>query len=569
MLVGQKIGPFVVDKELGSGAMGSVYRGRHMESGRKVAIKLISMGLASNMGALGRFKRETSILKQLDHPNIVKFIASGKVHGTPFYVMEYVEGESLDHVMERRGRLSWEELIPWGQQLCAALQHAHEKGIIHRDLKPSNLMVLKGGIIKLTDFGIAKDMDVTALTAANSTVGTAAYMSPEQCRGSRDITAKSDLYSMGVMFFELLTGRKPFLADTVMEMFMQHTKGTFPRPTRLVMEMPIWLDNLICQLLEKDPEKRPFNAEAVSQSLGMVKEKWENQQSAALTAAKKRRADRTDNDVALDETDKEAARTLLGKKKKTKKVPFHQKNWFTFSAVGAIMAALLAVVYVAFIKAPPAEWLYAQAERLMKSDKIEDRREAARRPDGPLAEFLYYHPDHPKVGQIRSWIDQVDLENLELQMHNRRNRNMEPDEKEAEPTARLALDAEEVGKLQEAVKHWESLLKLKNSEDQNMRPWSLVAAKHMAELKDVDDLFKELKSKIYIEGQLKRPTVTESPAEKMALEAVRAEVQKDWKIAQLTWEDLKTHARQQDDRRRWLLLASYRLRELVVMDKGK
>src|SRR5438132_3227370 len=104
-----------------------------------------------------------------------------------------------------------------GQQLCAGLQHAHEKGIIHRDLKPSNLMVLADGTVKLTDFGIAKDMDVTQLTAANSTVGTASYMSPEQCRGERDLTHKSDLYSMGVTFYELVTGRKLLQAASIMK----------------------------------------------------------------------------------------------------------------------------------------------------------------------------------------------------------------------------------------------------------------------------------------------------------------------------------------------------------------
>ena len=295
MLVGKRIGPFIVDKELGAGAMGAVYRGRHAESGAKVAIKVVGLSLTGNATALKRFKRETSILKQLDHPNIVKLLATGKVQGTPLFVMEFVEGESLDRVMERRGRISWEDLIPLGQQLCAALQHAHDKGIIHRDLKPANIMMLKDGTIKLTDFGIAKDIDVTALTGANSTVGTAAYMSPEQCRGSADISPQSDLYSMGVMFFELITGRKPFLAETVMDMFMQHTQGQFPRPSKIVMDIPIWLDKLICQLLEKKPEDRPFNASKVGEALGKVKEKWESQQSAGLEAAKKRRADRTRN----------------------------------------------------------------------------------------------------------------------------------------------------------------------------------------------------------------------------------------------------------------------------------
>ncbi len=198
MLVGRKLGPFVVDKELGSGAMGSVFRATHEKTGQVVAIKLIASALSGNEQAIARFQREVSILKQLDHSNITKYFGSGRWHGAPFYIMEFIEGESLDHIIERRQRLTWEEVVQMGQQLCAALQYAHEKGIIHRDLKPANLMVLADGTVKLTDFGIAKDTDVTALTAANSTLGTASYMSPEQCKGARDIAAKSDLYSMGI-----------------------------------------------------------------------------------------------------------------------------------------------------------------------------------------------------------------------------------------------------------------------------------------------------------------------------------------------------------------------------------
>src|SRR5204863_8732357 len=136
------------------------------------------------------------------------------------------EGESLDRLLQRREHLSWQEVVDLGVHLCAALQHAHDQGIIHRDLKPSNLMIDKDGTVKLTDFGIAKDTDVTALTAANSTVGTASYMSPEQFEGNLELTNKSDLYSMGVMFYELLTGKKPYKAETFMEMYHQHKEGT-------------------------------------------------------------------------------------------------------------------------------------------------------------------------------------------------------------------------------------------------------------------------------------------------------------------------------------------------------
>src|SRR5207302_6457531 len=140
-------------------------------------------------------------------------------------------GEPLDRALGRKGRLSWEEVAAHGKQLCAALQYAHERGIIHRDLKPSNLMITPDGTLKLTDFGIAKDTDVTALTGANSTVGTAAYMSPEQCKGERSLSAKSDLYSMGVMFYELLTGRKPFIAESPIDMLQAHVYGTAERPS--------------------------------------------------------------------------------------------------------------------------------------------------------------------------------------------------------------------------------------------------------------------------------------------------------------------------------------------------
>ena len=206
MLVGQTIGSgayrFEIGRELGSGAMGTVYRATFHKNGveSEVALKVVALGLLGNEGAMARFEREANILKQLRHPHIVRLLATGKFQKAPFIVMEYVDGEPMDRALQRRGRLGWEEVFGYGKQLCEALQHAHDKGIIHRDLKPSNLMITKDGVLKLTDFGIAKDTDVTALTGANSTIGTAAYMSPEQCKGDRNLSHKSDLYSLGVVF---------------------------------------------------------------------------------------------------------------------------------------------------------------------------------------------------------------------------------------------------------------------------------------------------------------------------------------------------------------------------------
>src|SRR5262245_17333423 len=251
MLVGKDIGPFYIEKELGSGAMGSVYQAVFRETGQRVAFKIIGLAQLGNETAIARFEREGKILQQLKHPNITRLIATGHFRKMPFFAMELVEGESLDRVLARRSNYSWEEVVDLGKQLCAALQHAHMKGIIHRDLKPSNVMVLPDGTVKLTDFGIAKEVDVTALTGANSTVGTAAYMSPEQCRGEKTLSAKSDLYSMGIMFYELLTGRKPFVAENPVDMFMHHVNTTAERPSKLVLSIPTWLDTLVCQLMEK------------------------------------------------------------------------------------------------------------------------------------------------------------------------------------------------------------------------------------------------------------------------------------------------------------------------------
>ncbi len=558
MLVGKEIGPYVVDKELGSGAMGTVYRGRHRVTGEKVAIKIVAPGLVANDAAMKRFKREITILKQLDHPHIVKLLTSGKFNKTPFYVMEYVGGESLDHVIERRDRMTWEELVPLGQQLCAGLQYAHDKGIIHRDLKPSNVMVLKDGTVKLTDFGIAKDTDVTALTAANSTVGTASYMSPEQCKGTQNLTHKSDLYSMGVMFYELLTGRRPFVAESIMDMFNQHLSGTFERPSRLVLDIPIWLDTLICQLLEKEPEKRPFNATMVSESLGMVQEKVQAQVSAGLVAAKKRRIDRASGDTALDETDKDIARTLLGKKKKKPKVvPFYRKGWFTLLAVTAVLAGLGYGFYAIFLQVPSPETFMEHAQAQLKAADFNERKEGRE----TIAEFFRHYPNDSRAPAMQQWADDYDRAETERQMHNRRARFKA--DGPAETLAREALDDEDLGKLSAAAQAWEDLVKLaaKTTDD---RPWGLVAKKYLAELRGVDEAFQELQKKVEDEKASGKKNVPETRAERLALDAVRKEQRSQ---ALTAWNDLKTQVKDDPENRRWYLLAAQKHRELSEAQK--
>jgi len=559
MLLGKKIGPYLVEKELGSGAMGAVFRGKHTGTGDRVAIKIIAPGLTANESAMRRFQREIDILKQLEHPNIARIYRSGKLQNTPFYVMEYIEGQSLDLVLGRRDRLPWEEVVNIGRQLCAALQYAHERGIIHRDLKPSNLMFLKDGTVKLTDFGIAKDTDVTSLTADNSTVGTAAYMSPEQCKGLRDLTLKSDVYSMGIMFYELLTGRKPFHAETIIEMFKQHTKGTFTRPSRLVMDIPIWLDTLVCQCLEKEPEKRPLNAAMVADSLALVQEKWELQVSAGVEAANKRKIDKVSVEGTLDEEDKDIARALVGKKKKKKKaVPFYRKGWFSILALLVVLGGVAYAGYYVFFRPPDADALYRRLAAQVEAKEYPDRQRA--RPW--IDEFLDYHPTDSRAAKVAQFRDQLAVEEIDYTTHNRRYAKFRAENKEEE-TAWAALDAEDGGKLKQAAEIWNELLRHKGSDDLTKRAWALLSEKYLGELNAVENLYKELKDETAKTADTKKLLESAGKDKALALEAVLAESAGEKARALLTWGDLKSKTESDLEARRWYLLAAWRYREVA------
>jgi serine/threonine-protein kinase len=564
MLVGKKIGPFTIDKELGAGAMGAVYRGRNVETGQRVAIKVVAPGLTANETAMKRFRREAEILKKLRHPNIVRLVFTGKFDKTPFYAMEYVEGESLDRVMARRGRISWEEVVTLGSQLCEALKHAHDNDIIHRDLKPSNVMVLPDGTLKLTDFGIAKATEETALTSANCTVGTAAYMSPEQCRGERNLTARSDLYSLGVMFYELATGQKPFKADNPMDMFMLHVKGTFERPSRLVrdMEIPPGLDTLICQLLEKEPDKRPRDAAMVAESLDRIKEKVEARLSAGEDISKAR-----GGRPLLDDEDKEAIRTLLGKKKKKKKKsrPFYQQVWFKASLYSALLVAILVIFWAVFLKRPSAETLFAQASKARDAETLEERVEARKR--GPIAQFLEYYPKHDKAGQVQAWADEIDRDKAEKDLVDRlREEKMTVDSDELE--IRKAIKQEEEGKFDEARKIWEKFPKFKGTADADKNGYALVALNRIKTLDWVKSEDDQLWANIKKEGPL-RDFKPSGEQEQEAANAYQAELN-DKAKGRAAWEKFQGDLKRDDRKDRpWYLLAAKHLRDLPPAPKSE
>lgn len=566
MLVGKDLGPFHVDRELGFGAMGSVYAATNRESGKHVAIKMISQALLANDTAVARFEREAETLKKLKHPNIVRFYGTGRYHKTPFFIMEYVEGESLDRALARRGTFSWEEVVQIGRQLCAALQHAHSRGIIHRDLKPSNLMMLKDGTVKLTDFGIAKDPEMTALTGANSTVGTASYMSPEQCRGERNLTHKSDLYSMGIMFYELLTGQKPFKAETPVDMFLAHVNSPFERPSRIALAIPVWLDTLVCQLMEKKPEHRPFDAAMVDKVLAEVEEKATELRSAGVDAATARMIDRKNVRGDADDTDRAAAKTLRaaarGKKIKHKRVPIIEQAWV--KAIGLLTLLGVCVGFLIYYTKPPkAETIY-ELVKLAAADDNFDRVEKYSQRFLTLPEPR----DANMMEDVKKWRRKVWVDRVELQVFNRFNRSMSADD-EGQKLAYEGLRYENDGDLDAARKTWQDLADaLKASAEPEPAVYGWLADKKLKDVAQVAPTDARLKE-VVVEHRLKAvPLTTTGPSEQTAIESTRYETLGDLPAARDRWEKLRDKTVKDLGERRWAILAASKARALKAQSAG-
>jgi serine/threonine-protein kinase len=561
MLVGQKFGPFLVDKELGSGAMGTVYRATFAKSGQRVALKVMIAGLGTSATAQARFEREGEILKQLNHPNIVRLFGVGRSHGTRYYAMEYIEGEPLDKVMLRRGKLTWEEVVALGQQICAALQHAHEQGIIHRDLKPSNLLMLPEGTIKLTDFGIAKDLDVTQLTAVNCTVGTAAYMSPEQCRGDKGMTFKSDLYSLGVVLYEFLTGKKPFQAQAPMEMFLQHINGTFERPSRLALDVPVWLDTLVCQLLEKKPDHRPRDAAAVAEALERISEKMTAQRSAGVELVGARAADRPAA-TRLAAEDRETARALhaavTGRKHKRKRTPVYQRGWFIGLGMVAVLAVLAGLLYVV-TRPPSAEALFAETEKLMASDSTDDWDRAIDDRAGPIPEYFrrYGRIDDDRSARMREWSDRAHAALKERQFANRLRLGM-PAQDEIEESARNGLRYEESGNFPAARKTWEAVRTRADEAEGDGAAWATIADKRLRDLHGVEDRIERWQQRVSQARRDGKRYTASDEREQLALRAIHFELFGDEQGARDVWAQLRLAAGEnRAEERFWTLLAAW------------
>lgn len=470
------IGPFLIEKKLGVGGMGIVYKATYTKNGADVALKVLPLVLTANRKLVDRFEREMAILKKLKHPRIVQFYGGGEQDGQHFYAMEFINGGSLAELLEEQGRLPWQQVVEFGMQICEALEYAHENGIVHRDLKPANLFLGQDGKLRLGDFGVARDADATALTASGSTVGTQAYMAPEQITGKLPISNKTDLYALGCVLFEMLTGHVPFQGAASMEVLLKHINEPPAKLRSEVLDCPVFLEQIVLQLLAKSPDKRPHDALMVQVALEEVVERV-----AARTSTLSQMTEGA-GQTAIDMSqipDAAQLRKMLGKKKKKRKEtgPIWERGWFLASCLAVMLAG------VGWSLMPASEEkLYVSALPLMQSDDPVKWQEAN---DRYLKSLLERFPFGKHAEEARELVDKLEMHRTERGIETRLRLGQDP-KHEAERLFLQARELERFGDNLSAREQYRAMIDLLKDREQD-RSYRNLAQRQLALLQNAGD----------------------------------------------------------------------------------
>ncbi|MDH3717713.1 MAG: serine/threonine protein kinase [Planctomycetota bacterium] len=466
----EQLGPYKIGKCLGRGGMGTVYAAVETASGRPAAIKVLAPQLAASEGFRERFEAEIDSLKKLEHPHIVSLYGYGQQDHYVYYAMELVDGCSLEDELQQGRRFDWREVADIGIAICRALKLAHDHGIIHRDIKPANLLWSEDGVVKLTDFGIARLFGNTGLTSEGGVLGTAEYMAPEQADGRR-VTHHCDLYSLGGVLYALLAGRPPFRSKSTLEM-LQMQRYSRPEPVRrYAHDAPAELESIISQLLEKDPKDRFPNAlmvarrlESMERALSLSEDEEDEEEqdeyrsptdpadgapfelkaappqaapgrvgmtmdadaasddpgptrveeadSAGLALPVKK--DETDDDVTGSSSglvQRETRFTTVEDDRRAAELLQETHNPLVSAPTWILIACLIATASLAywFMQPPSAESLY---NRIAAAAAEEDDR-ALLRVAADVASLLDYYPNHPQVSEILKYQRRISMLRLE------------------------------------------------------------------------------------------------------------------------------------------------------------
>lgn len=259
-LVGQRLGAYLLEDEIGKGSMGVVYRATHLEKGTVAAVKVLLDALASDEAFVTRFTREARIIRSLQHPNILRMYDTGQDQGHLYFAMEYFAGNTAGQLRKQSGRLPVGKVVEISAQAADALDYAHSQGhLVHRDVKPENLLVDRWCRVKVLDFGLARVEGLQSITRQGTVVGSLYYVSPEQLLG-RQLDGRSDVYALGISMYEMLTGQRPYRGRTMTEMTDAILAGEAVPPSKLEPAVPLALEKLVLRAMARERDTRPATA---------------------------------------------------------------------------------------------------------------------------------------------------------------------------------------------------------------------------------------------------------------------------------------------------------------------
>lgn len=267
--IGEKVGPYEIRGLIGKGGMGAVYLAEDRSLDRRVALKMLPPQFMQDREIVARFRREAQALARLRHPNLMHIYAVGEHKGRPYFAMEYIKGSTLSSIIETAGRIAPAQAAHIAAEVMSALDKVHKARMMHRDVKPGNIMIDEDGRAVLMDFGLARQEQDSALTADHTVLGTPKYMSPEQAQGER-VDSRTDIYSLGIVLYEMLTGRAPFTGKTSFEILRRHIDSSVPPPSELEPDVPPGLDAVVARAVAKSREDRYQNVREMATDLSAV-----------------------------------------------------------------------------------------------------------------------------------------------------------------------------------------------------------------------------------------------------------------------------------------------------------
>ena len=376
-------------KLIGEGGMANVYLARDTILDRRVAVKVLRGDLAGDEKFVRRFQREALSASSLSHPNIVEIYDVGEDDGNFYIVMEYIEGKTLKQLIKKRGVLSLPETMDIMLQLLDALKSAHDSYIIHRDIKPQNIMIKDSGLVKITDFGIAMALNSAQLTQTNSVMGSVHYLPPEQASG-KGSTIRSDIYSLGILMFEMLTGRVPFRGDSAVEIALKHMKEPLPSVRELNPVVPQSVENIILKAAAKNPKNRYHDVRDMADDIKTcLDEDRENEERITFKYPETDFSDTRAN--TLKETKKSTAKKEPEIKQITEDEKIERGNKkrlaILFSIIGVLAAAFILVIIVfpklsssKDIEVPDVSGMeISKAEKMLKKEgfKVDSKKKAS------------------------------------------------------------------------------------------------------------------------------------------------------------------------------------------------